>query len=107
MTKITDPTRFRSAGKPKRAPTYTPRELLAFNAADRIVARIVIAGEWKEMEFWPLAGQSVRSRLAEVQAEIAGNNSLARICLYVGGMVNGERMIANVPHDLIPQELVG
>lgn len=107
MTKIQDATRFRSNGKARRAPTYTPRELLAFGSADRIVARIVIAGEWKEMEFFPLAGQSVRSRLAEVQSEIAGNRSLTRICLYVGGVVNGERMIANVPHNMIPEELVG
>ena len=93
--------------KSHRAPTYTPRELKAIAAADRVVARIIIAGEWKEMEFWPLAGQSVRSRLAEVQAEIAGNPALARVCLYVGGMVDGERMIANVPHNLIPEEIVG
>lgn len=90
----------------RKAPVYTPRELLALEAADRVVARIIIAGEWKEMEFFPLVGQSVASKLAEVQKEIAGNRSLARICLYVGGMVNGERMIASVPHNLIPEELV-
>lgn len=107
MTKVTDPTRFRSNGKTRKAPTYTPRELKAIAAADRIVARIIIAGEWKEMEFWPLEGQSVRSRLAEIQNELSGNRSLAKVCLYVGGMVDGERMIANVPHNLIPEELVG
>lgn len=106
MTKTLDLNTLRNR-KARKAPTYTPRELLALEAADRVVARIIIAGEWKEMEFWPLPGQSVRSRLAEVQAEIVGNNSLARICLYVGATVNGERMIANVPHNLIPQELVG
>lgn len=93
--------------KNRRPPTYTPRELKAIAAADRVVARIIFAGEWKEMEFWPLKGQSVRSRLAEVQAEIATNPALARVCLYVGGIVNGERMIANVPHNMIPEEIVG
>ena len=77
------------------------------DAADRVVARVVIAGEWKEMEFWPLRGQTVRSRLAEIQAEFAANPALARVCLYVGGIVNGNRMIANVPHNFVPEELVG
>ena len=93
--------------KARKAPTYTPREILALKAADRVVGRIRLAGEWREMEFWPLAGQSVRSKLAEVQAEIQADPACARICLYVGGIVNGERMIANVPHDFIPAELEG
>lgn len=107
MTKQMDMSTFRPNSKGRKAPTYTPREMLALKAADRIVGRLRIAGEWKEMEFWPMAGQTVRSKLAEVQAEIAADPACARICLYVGAVVNGERMIANVPHNLIPAELEG
>lgn len=91
---------------PKKAPSYAPREMAAIRAADRIVCRVRIAGEWKEMVFWPMAGQTVRARLIEIQAEMAADAACARVCLYVGGMINGEYMIANVPHDFVPEELV-
>jgi len=92
---------------PRKPPTYTPREVTALKAADRVVARTVITGtgRWAEQEFYPAPGQSIRDKLAEIQAEIAANPALKRVALYVGGIVNNERMIANVPHNFIPEEL--
>lgn len=88
-----------------RAPTYTPREMEAFAAADRIVARLCVMGTWHEQEFLPSPGQTVRSKLAEVQMALRHHRDFSKICLYVGGMVRGERMIASVRHDLLPEEL--
>ena len=88
-----------------KAPTYTPRDLLAFAHADRIVCRVRLNGEWKEQEFLPAAGQTVRGKLAEVQAALRHHRDFSQICLYVGGMVDGQRITASVRHDLMPVEL--
>lgn len=88
-----------------RPPTYTPREMEAFGAADRVVARVCVMGDWKEQELFPSPGQSVRDKLAEVQHAIRHNRDFSKISLYVGGEVRGERMIASVRHDQIPDEL--
>jgi hypothetical protein len=88
-----------------KLPTYTPRDLLAFENADRVVARIRINREWKEQEFYPVSGQTVREKLAEVQHALRHNRDFSSIALYVGGFHNGERMIASVRHDHLPEEL--
>ena len=49
----------------KKDPAYTSREQVALDNADRIVCRVKLMGEWKEKEFFPEAGQTVRQKLAE------------------------------------------
>lgn len=88
-----------------KPPSYTPREMEAFAAADRVIARLSIMGEWKETEFFPSPGQTVRNKLAEVQTALRHHRDFSKICLYIGGIVRGERMTASVRHDLLPEEL--
>lgn len=88
-----------------RAPTYTPREIEAFDHADCVIARVHLAGEWREQVFLPGPGQSVRDKLVEVQHALRHHRDFSQIALYVGGTVRGERMIASVRHDLVPDEL--
>ena len=90
--------------KPRKEPGYTSREQIALDNADRVVCRVKIQGEWKEQEFFPAAGQTVRQKLAEVQAALRHTPSVRGVCVYVGGIDprTGERMIASVPHDWIP-----
>jgi hypothetical protein len=82
-----------------KAPQYNERELLAVRSADRVVARVRINKEWKETEFFPAEGQTIRAKLEEVQASLRHSPSFAGIALYVGAMINGERHIASVSHD--------
>ena len=92
--------RPRQVYEPK-PPTYTPREMEAIKNADRVIVRILREGKgWVEEEFFPKEGQSLAQRLGEVQkaikimeTRIAGS---ARMIIYIGGVVRGERMIAAV-----------
>lgn len=89
-----------------RAPTYTPREMQAFQAADRVIARVFLNGAWKEQQFLPGPGQTVRNKLAEVQHALRHHiDPNSGIVLYIGGPVNGEVMRAAVRRDSIPDEL--
>jgi len=90
-----------------KTPTYNERELRAVRAADRVVARVRIQGQWRETEFFPAKGQTIRQKLEEVQASLRHSPSFAGICLYVGAVLDGERHIASVSHDpiAIPTQL--
>jgi len=84
-----------------KPPTYTPRELEAIRNADRVIVRVLREGRgWVEEEFFPKEGQKLAKRVREVrkavklmETRIAGS---ARMVIYVGGIVRGERMIAAV-----------
>jgi hypothetical protein len=88
-----------------KLPTYTPRDLLAFASADRVVARVWIRGEWKEQEFFPEPGQSVRDRLRVTQEALRHHRDFSKVMLYVAGKHKGELVKASVRHDHIPEEL--
>lgn len=89
----------------RKEPTYTPREQLALDNADRVVARVLLSGKWAEKDFFPDPGTTVRQCLETVQAQLRHSPSLKGVCLYVGAEVNGERMIAAMPHDWVPANL--
>lgn len=93
-----------------RPPSYAPRELTAIRAADRVVARVLVRGQWREQEFRPdpaLGETTVRQCLARVQAALRHTPSLAGICLYVAAVVDGQELRASVSTDplLVPSEL--
>lgn len=79
-----------------KPPSYSPREYAALAAADRVVIRRWHEGRWIEAEFKgavvPIL-TTVQKFLADHPRESEG------IILYVGGMVNGERMLANVRRE--------
>lgn len=88
-----------------KIPSYSPRELEVIANADRVVARVYLNGQWKEQEFFPDPGQTVRERLEVTQHALRHHRDFSQICLYLGAEINGERATAAVPHDYIPLEL--
>jgi hypothetical protein len=87
-----------------KEPVYTSREQKALDAADRVVLRVMVLGEWKEKEIMA-EGRTVRAVLEETQGQLRHTPSLKGVCLYVGAIVDGERMIASMPHEWIPASL--
>lgn len=91
----------------RRDPSYTPREQIALDHADRIVLRVLIAGEWKEKEERATPGCTLLMTLHRIQTELRHSPDLRGVCLYVGGPDprTGERMIAAVPHEWVPENV--
>lgn len=106
MKKVIDLATLRNR-RPRKDPTYTPREQIALDNADRVVLRVMIAGEWKEKEEFPSQGLSLLMTLNRLQNELRHSPDLRGVCLYVGGLDprTGERMIASVPHDWVPENI--
>jgi hypothetical protein len=79
---------------------YTPREMEAIRAADRVVLRVLTGqGEWAVREFFPRKerGENLVHCLNSVEAAVDRYMPKnARACLYVAGMVRGELMMAAV-----------
>jgi hypothetical protein len=88
-----------------KLPTYTPRDLAAFANADRVVCRAWVDGDWKEVEFFPEPGQSVRDRLAITNHALRHHKDFSKVMLYVGGLVDGILVKASVRHGEVPVEL--
>lgn len=104
--KKTMPLTQRRAYVPKE-PGYTSREQVALDNADRVVTRIRIQGEWKEREWMPAEGQSVRQCLEGIQSQLRHSPDIRGVCLYVSGAhpTTGERMKAAMPSDWVPASL--
>ena len=105
MTNVIDLAKLRQ--RQRRDPAYTSREQIALDHADRIVLRVMINGEWKEKEQFPPIGVSLLTILQLVQRELRHSPDLRGVCLYIGGLDpnTGERMIASVPHEWIPDNV--
>jgi hypothetical protein len=82
----------------KKPPVFTPRDMDVLRAADRVVARVWVAGAWREQQYFPREGQSVADLLSEVQQarKIVEEeyHSHRRIMLLIGGIVAGELGLA-------------
>jgi len=91
---------------------YTWREMQAIRHADRVVARILspsvrgTARVWQETEFFPIGGEHILRTLARVRVcrNIMTHPRRDNIVLYLGAMVNGERLLAVVPKIELPIE---
>jgi hypothetical protein len=93
--------------KARKDPTYTPREDVALDNADRIVLRVRIRGEWHEKEEFQTCSLTLLDRLIDIQTQLRHSPDLRGVCLYVGGLDprTGGRMIASVPHDWVPENV--
>lgn len=82
----------------KKPPVFTPRDMDVLRAADRVVARVWVAGSWREQQYFPREGQSVAALLTEVQRarRMVEDEYRAhrRIMLMIGGIVGGELGLA-------------
>jgi len=96
--------------KPMKAPSYHPREVMAIEAADRIILKVRIGGvggEYAEKVIFAQPGKLLRETLAEVQSEVRGNPKLAKVLIYLGAPIgmNDEVMVASVGQHHVPPEL--
>lgn len=93
--------------RPRKEPTYTPREEIALKNADSIVMRVRISGKWKERAVEAPPGSTLLSTLEFIQHQLRHSPDVRGVVLYVGGAdpKTGERMIAAVPHDWVPENV--
>jgi hypothetical protein len=83
----------------KKPPVFTPRDMEVLRNADRVVARVWVAGEgWREQQYFSESGENVAQLLTKCQLarQIVEERFGARrrIMLLIGGVVNGELGLA-------------
>lgn len=88
-----------------KQPAYNINEMRAIENADRVFIRVFVNGRWLEQDMFPAEGQTVRQKVAEVQAAQRHLRYERGINIYVAADVEGQRLIAAMPTNFVPEVL--